>query len=69
NFYAACYGYSVATYRNHTLRKTVLRDVLHERLLARQGRMSGSTIRLQATSPEAAASFDSIQVKQCFPRI
>ncbi|MET4236587.1 hypothetical protein ABIA85_009903, partial [Bradyrhizobium sp. LA6.10] len=31
-FYAACYGYSVATYRNHTLRKTVLRDVLHERL-------------------------------------
>jgi len=31
--YAACYGYSVATYRNRTLRKTVLRDVLHERLV------------------------------------
>ena len=29
----ACYGYSVAAYRNHTLRKTVLRNVLHERLL------------------------------------
>jgi hypothetical protein len=28
----ACYGYSVAAYRNHTLRKTVLRNVLHERL-------------------------------------
>ncbi|MGY8685140.1 hypothetical protein Q2941_46490, partial [Bradyrhizobium sp. UFLA05-153] len=25
-------GYSVATYRNHTLRKTVLRNVLHKRL-------------------------------------
>ena len=24
NFYAASYGYSVAAYRNHTLRKTVL---------------------------------------------
>ena len=33
NFYAACYGYSVATYRNHTLRKTALRSVLHGRLL------------------------------------
>ena len=26
NFYASCYGYSVAAYRNHTLRKTVLRN-------------------------------------------
>jgi hypothetical protein len=32
-----CYGYSVATYRNHTLRKTVLRNVLHERLNPRTG--------------------------------
>ena len=31
NFYAPCYGCSVATYRNHTWRKPALKNVLHER--------------------------------------